>query len=75
VRGVAGAIDLLLDTPDGVVVIDHKTFPGGQPAWAQMATTFAPQMAAYAELLRAAGKTVLGAWVHFPMAGGVVRVV
>lgn len=72
-RRIQGTIDLLLETPDGVVIIDHKTYPGAQTTWTKKALEFAPQLAAYAEALRLAGKTVLGAWVSFAVGGGVVR--
>lgn len=72
-RRVEGTIDLLLETPDGVILIDHKSYPGGQDTWAQKATEFAPQFAAYAEALRLAGRKVLEMWVTFCVAGGAVR--
>ena len=72
-RRVRGAIDLLLEVSDGVVIVDHKSFPGGQPQWAEKAREFAPQMAAYGHVLGAAGKPVLGMYVHFMIGAGVVR--
>jgi ATP-dependent helicase/nuclease subunit A len=72
-RRVQGTIDLLLETPDGVVVIDHKSFPGGASQWAAKAAEFAPQLAAYARALTMAGKRVIGLYVHFTLAAGVVR--
>lgn len=72
-RRIAGTIDLLLEVPEGVVIIDHKSYPGGQSAWAAKAGEFAPQFAAYAEALRLAGKTVLEQWVNFTIGGGAVR--
>jgi len=72
-RRIAGTIDLLLDVPGGVVIIDHKSYPGGQSTWAAKAGEFAPQFAAYAEALRLAGKTVVEQWVNFTIGGGAVR--
>jgi ATP-dependent helicase/nuclease subunit A len=71
-RRVQGTIDLLLETPDGVVIIDHKSFPGAASQWAAKVEEFAPQLAAYAHVLQAAGKRVLGSFVHFTIGAGVV---
>ena len=72
-RRVRGTIDLLLEMPEGVVLVDHKTFPGGSGAWTRKAQEFAPQLAAYAHALRAAGKVVLGSYVHFTVGAGVIE--
>lgn len=72
-RRIRGTIDLLLDTPAGAVIIDHKTYPGPMNTWRDRATTFAAQLAAYSVALRAAGQTVSECWVSFAVAGGAVR--
>jgi ATP-dependent helicase/nuclease subunit A len=72
-RRVQGTLDLLLETPEGVVIIDHKSFPGGASQWAAKAAEFAPQLAAYAHALTAASQRVNGMYVHFTVGGGVVR--
>jgi ATP-dependent exoDNAse (exonuclease V) beta subunit len=74
-RRVQGIIDLLLELPDGVILIDHKSYPGGRDTWQSKAAEFAPQFAAYEEALRLAGKTVIEQWVSFAIAGGAVRLV
>ncbi len=69
-RRIEGAIDLLLETPEGVVLIDHKTFPGGGEArLREKAAGYGAQFAAYARALEAAGEKVLGGWVHFAVSG------
>jgi ATP-dependent exoDNAse (exonuclease V) beta subunit len=73
VRRVSGAIDLLLVTSEGAVVVDHKSFPGKSVYWGDKAREFAPQMGAYAHVLRAAGVDVIGQYVHFTVGAGVVR--
>jgi ATP-dependent helicase/nuclease subunit A len=73
-RRVQGTIDLLLETAGGVVVVDHKSYPGGADRWKDKAREFAPQLGAYAHVLAAAGKSVIGMYVHFTIGGGVVRV-
>jgi ATP-dependent helicase/nuclease subunit A len=72
-RRVSGAIDLMLMTKDGAVVVDHKSFPGAPSQWMEKAREFAPQMGAYAHVLEAAGVKVVGQWVHFTLGAGVVR--
>ncbi len=72
-RRVQGTIDLLIETPEGVVIIDHKSFPGGASQWAAKAEEFGPQLAAYAHALRLAEKRVLGLFVHFTIGAGVVE--
>jgi len=73
-RRVDGTIDLLLETPDGVVLIDHKTFPGTRAAWAEKVGEHGAQLNAYARILEMAGLTVLGKWLHFPIGAGVIQV-
>jgi ATP-dependent helicase/nuclease subunit A len=41
---VSGFIDLLLDSPDGFVIIDQKSFPGSREYAAKKAATFAGQL-------------------------------
>ena len=73
-RWLSGIIDLLIDTGDGVVIVDHKSYPvRSVGAWATKCTTFIPQLAAYALLLRQGGWTVREAWIHFPVGGGAVE--
>lgn len=75
-RRVAGIIDLLLETANGYVLFDHKTFPGrGEAAWRKKVVEFLPQFAAYAAALRMlGGREVIGGWVHLPAGGGLVEV-
>ena len=75
-RALGGSVDLLLETAEGYVLFDHKTFPGRAPAaWVKKAEEFLPQFAAYARGLEAlGGKRVVDAWVHLPVGGGMVRV-
>jgi ATP-dependent helicase/nuclease subunit A len=74
-RRVVGTIDLLLETSQGYVIVDHKTFPGcGEPALRMKTRSFLPQLAAYTEALRRVpGAQVIGCCVHYPVAGAVVE--
>jgi ATP-dependent exoDNAse (exonuclease V) beta subunit len=75
-RRLSGSIDLLLETTEGYVIIDHKTFPGTtEPAWRKKCSELAPQLAAYAAALRSVpGGKVAGAWFHMPLGGGMLEV-
>lgn len=73
-RRVVGTMDLLLMTSTGAVIVDHKSYPGTPSTWSAKAREFAPQLAAYAHVLAAAGVHVVGQWVHFTVGAGVVRV-
>lgn len=74
-RRIEGTVDLLVECPDGVVLVDHKSYPGGRDTWPAKAAEYAPQLATYAEALRLAGKRVLEQWVSFAVAGGAVRLI
>ena len=69
-RRIEGVIDLLLTTPSGLVIVDHKTYPAPSlTAVVARATEFVPQVAAYAEALELCGHTVAAVCLHFPIAG------
>lgn len=71
---VSGFADLVLDTEDGWVVIDHKSFKGARAQWSAKAAEYTGQLAAYAGAMAAAsGRPVISVWVHFVVGGGMVR--
>ena len=70
-----GWIDLLLETEQGWIVIDHKSSPRPRSEWAGEARDYSGQLAAYASAIRGAGLECAGCWVHFPVTGGLVEVV
>jgi ATP-dependent exoDNAse (exonuclease V) beta subunit len=75
-RKIDGRIDLLLETDDACVIVDHKSFAGaGEATWRAKAATYAGQLAVYAHAIGcvAGAKPVTGCWVHFTVGGGVVR--
>ena len=70
-----GRIDLLVDTPEGWILIDHKSNPGGASAYEMLAQEHGPQLAAYADaLLRATGKPVREQWLYLPVAARALQV-
>jgi ATP-dependent exoDNAse (exonuclease V) beta subunit len=69
-----GAIDLLLQLPDGqVVVIDHKSAPIRREHCAAKAATFSGQLQAYRKMMTRAGNEVSSCWIHFSLAGVAAR--
>lgn len=69
-----GWIDLLLEGPDGFVLVDHKTYPGNDPE-GHVREKYLGQMAAYRDaVLAATGKPVLRTLIHFPALGQVFEI-
>jgi len=69
-----GAIDLVLHLGDNrLVVIDHKSTRLDEAGAGPAALQHAGQIAAYCEAVETQGFTVEAGWVHFPLAGMVVR--
>jgi len=67
-----GWIDLLLETVDGYVIIDHKDYPGQEAE--ERAAKYIPQMQAYrAAVERATGRPVIDVLLHLPISGMVMR--
>ncbi len=70
-----GRIDLLLDTPDGWILIDHKSNPQGASAWADLAQKYAGQLDAYATAItQATGRPVVERWLFLPVSGHGIKV-
>ena len=69
-----GAIDLILETEAGWVVIDHKTFLGSKADWPVRAASHSGQLALYRAACRATGSADVAVWVHFVTGGGLVEV-
>ena len=70
-----GRIDLLLETGEGYVLIDHKSSPLGEQQWDEIVGSHQGQLAAYASAIQAAtGSKVLEQWLWLPVAGGAVQV-
>jgi len=72
---VSGFIDLLLETEEGYIIIDHKTFPGSIADAKEKAAGFAGQLGMYRDaLFQAGGKKVLATYIHLPVVGLMVEV-
>ncbi len=70
---VQGWIDLLLDTPAGYVIIDHKDYPGKDVI--DRMKKYVPQLRTYKEIVeKATGKPVIDTLLHLPISGLVIRI-
>jgi ATP-dependent exoDNAse (exonuclease V) beta subunit len=74
---VRGTIDLLLELPEGYIIIDHKTTSDAKK---EDAKGYAPQLFAYKEAVEAAAvaegthKKVLATLIHMPVIGMIYEV-
>lgn len=69
-----GSADLLLQLARGeIVLVDHKSAPIRQQQCAAKAAEYSGQLSAYSEVLIGAGARLHSAWIHFPLAGVVLR--
>lgn len=69
-----GTADMLLDSPDGWIVVDHKSYPGPQSLWTKEAEGYAGQLKAYSDALKlATGRPVVGTYINFVIGGGMVE--
>jgi ATP-dependent helicase/nuclease subunit A len=72
---VSGWIDLLLETENGLILIDHKASPRTRSDWEKIALNYSGQLNSYVEgLSKIHKKPVIGRWIHFAVMGGLVEV-
>lgn len=70
-----GRIDLLLDTPEGYVLIDHKSAPLAMDKWDGLVEEYGGQLAAYVQAVeQLTNWKVVERWLFLPVAGGGGRV-
>ncbi|QLH52416.1 MAG: UvrD-helicase domain-containing protein [Candidatus Accumulibacter cognatus] len=70
-----GRIDLLLETENGLILIDHKSSQLAPDHWGQLADEYGVQMAAYAGAVETAtGRTIVENWLFLPVAGGALGI-
>ena len=69
-----GRIDLLLETAQGWILLDHKSNPQSLDHWDAIAVNYSGQMHAYGKAIeKATGKKVLECWLYFPVSAGAVQ--
>jgi ATP-dependent exoDNAse (exonuclease V) beta subunit len=70
---VSGFIDLLLETSNQLIIIDHKAFPGNQTELKKRSEEYFGQLAAYESCLKEISVKPVVKILHYPVAGFVVR--
>ena len=71
---VSPSLDLMLQTTDGWVLIDHKSTQLAPDHWEQLASEYGAQLGAYAKAIeKASGRPVLESWLFLPVAAGAIR--
>jgi ATP-dependent helicase/nuclease subunit A len=71
---IRGRIDLLVEAPDGWILLDHKSNPGGAIRDEDLVAAYGPQLESYGyALLSATGKPVSQRWLYMPVAARAVR--
>lgn len=72
---IHGWIDLLVETPDGYLIIDYKSSMGSAKQLHKIAEAYSGQMDAYASAVEAiTGKRVLEKWLFLPVIGTTICV-
>jgi hypothetical protein len=71
---VSGFIDLLIETENGCVIVDHKTYPGGQTGQLARALSHSGQLRLCRDAAVSAGYTIDSLWIHFLVAGNLIEV-
>lgn len=67
-----GWIDLLLETPDGYIIIDHKDYPGQNAE--ERVKKYIPQLKTYKRAVEiATGRPVIDTLLHLPISGLILR--
>ena len=70
---ISGWIDLLIETENSIIIIDHKASPRQRSYWKEIALSYSGQLAAYGEAFSGSNKSV-ETWIHFAMTGGLLKV-
>ncbi|MET1155729.1 UvrD-helicase domain-containing protein, partial [Arthrobacter sp.] len=69
-----GWVDLLLETPAGYVLVDHKSYPGTDPI-GHIKEKYIGQMRGYAEAIESiTGRPVVETLIHMPALGKIFRI-
>ena len=66
---VIGWIDLLLETSEGMMIVDHKSFPGNQSKIQEKLKEYSGQLKCYRDGLLKCGYSVKRIWVYFSVSG------
>ncbi len=72
---VVGQIDLLIDTPDGWILIDHKASMKQEDSFPELANGYSGQLSLYRQAVESASeRKVIESWLYLPVSGKAIRV-
>jgi hypothetical protein len=73
-RTLSGRLDVVVEATDAIIVIDHKSFPGGRAQWIGQARKHAGQLRSYRDAVSAArpGAKPVRLALHLPIGGEVL---
>jgi ATP-dependent exoDNAse (exonuclease V) beta subunit len=71
---VSGRIDVLIQSDDWFVILDHKSFPGNRAKREAAAMDYAPQLKLYADSVQVALQhECRGLYIHMPISGALLE--
>ncbi len=71
---VVGQIDLLIDTPEGWVLIDHKASTKAEESFPALARAYSGQLNMYKSAISASGTPVTEAWLYVPLKSKAIKI-
>lgn len=71
---VVGQIDLLIDTPEGWVLIDHKASMKDEESFSELAQTYSGQLNMYKKAISVSGTPVTEAWLYVPLKSKAINI-
>lgn len=72
---VVGQIDLLIDTPEGWILIDHKASMKTEDSFPDLAAGYSGQLGMYRHAVESAtNRKVIESWLYLPVSGKAIKV-
>ncbi len=72
---IVGQIDLLIDTPDGWVLIDHKASTKIEESFPELANNYSGQLAMYrTSIEQSTIRKTIASWLYLPILGKAIKV-
>ena len=72
---IVGYIDMLLESDNGLIVLDYKANPRSRDKWHEQVTEYSGQLASYREALSASSGYVHSMWLNFVIPGALVEII
>ena len=73
---LSGRLDVVVETSEAIVIVDHKSFPGGRSQWLNQARKHAGQLRVYRDAISASLATPkpIRLALHLPISGEVLMI-